>query len=93
MIKYFQYNKIPTDDECCACLSVTLLDSIFVNSNKDCYLQIFLGECKYEIKDRKIMNTINENLRLNKSDDENDEYLIRPYFKFFFNGFNNVCYF
>ena len=69
----FQYNKIPKNDECCACLSVTLLDSIFVNSKKDCYLQIFLGECKYEIKDRKIVNTINENLRLNKSDDETDE--------------------
>ena len=30
----FQHNKIPKDDEYCACLSVILLDSIFVNSNK-----------------------------------------------------------
>ena len=69
----FQYNKIPKDDECCACLSVILLDSIFVNSNKDCYLQIFLEERKYAIKDRKIVNTITEDLRLNKSDDETEE--------------------
>ena len=31
----FQHNKIPKDNEYCACLSVTLLDSIFVNSNKE----------------------------------------------------------
>ena len=45
----FQNNKIPKDNEYCACLSVILLDSIFVNSNKEYYLQIFL-ECKYAIK-------------------------------------------
>ena len=31
----FQINKIPKDNEYCACLSVILLDSIFVNSNKE----------------------------------------------------------
>ena len=67
----FQHNKIPKDNEYCACLSVILLDSIFVNSNKEYYPQIFL-ECKYIIKDRKI-NKINEDLKLNKSDDESDE--------------------
>ena len=30
----FQHNKIPKDNEYCACLSVILLDSIIVNSNK-----------------------------------------------------------
>ena len=50
-----------------------MLDSIFVNSNKEYYLQIFLEECKYAIKDRKIINTINEDLKLNESDDESDE--------------------
>ena len=69
----FQHNKIPKDNEYCACLSVILLDSIFVNSNKEYYLQIFLEECKYAIKDRKIINRINEVLRLNESDDESDE--------------------
>ena len=69
----FQHNKIPKDNEYCACLSVILLDSIFVNSNKEYYPQIFLEERKYAIKDRKIVNTITEDLRLNKSDDETDE--------------------
>ena len=68
-----QHNKILEDNKYCACLSVILLDSIFVNSNKEYYPQIFLEECKYAIKDRKIINTINEDLKLNESDDESDE--------------------
>ena len=54
-------------------LSVILLDSIFVNSNEEYYPQIFLEERKYVIKDRKTINTINEGLKLNESDDESDE--------------------
>ena len=34
---------------------------------------MFLEECKYAIKDRKIVNTVNEGLKLNESDDESDE--------------------
>ena len=66
----FQHDKIPKDNECCACLSVILLDSALVNSNKEYYPQIFLEECKYAIKDRKIVNLTNEDLKLNKSDDQ-----------------------
>ena len=66
----FQHDKIPKDNEYCACLSVILLDSVLVNSNKEYYPQIFLEECKYAIKDRKIVNVINEYLKLNKSDDQ-----------------------
>ena len=33
----FQHNKIPKDNEYCACLSVILVDSIFVNSDKEYY--------------------------------------------------------
>ena len=68
----FQHNKIPKDNEYCVCLSVILLDPIFVDSDKEYYSQISLEECKYAIKDRKI-NTINEDLKLNKSDDESNE--------------------
>ena len=46
----FQHNKIPKDNEYCACLSVILLDSVFVNSDKKYYPQILLEECKYAIK-------------------------------------------
>ena len=31
-----------------------------------------MGECKYPVKKKKIMNTINENLDIYESDDESD---------------------
>ena len=49
----FQHNKIPKDNQYCAFLSVILLDSIFVNSDKEYNAQIFLEEWKYEIKIKK----------------------------------------
>ena len=64
---------MPQENEYCACLSVILLDSTFVNSSKEYYPQIFLKECKYAIIDRKIVNTINEDLKLSQSDDESYE--------------------
>ena len=66
----FQHSKIPKDNEYCACLSVILLNSIFVNSGKEYYPQVLLEECKYAIKNKKKINTINEDLELSESDDE-----------------------
>ena len=68
----FQHNKTPKDNECCACLSVILIDSILTSSDKEYCPQIF-EKCKYMIKDRKIINTNNEELELSESDDESDE--------------------
>ena len=58
------------------CFFVTLLDSV-VNADKKYHPQIFLKECKYEIKNRKIMNTINKQLKLDKTDDDkyDNEYI------------------
>ena len=66
------YNKITKDNEYCTCLSVILLDSILVNSNKEHYLQIFLEEHKYAIKNRKITNRVNEELEWSESDNESN---------------------
>ena len=71
--KYKIYIEIPKDNEYCTCLSEILLDSIFANSDKEYYPQIFLEECKYAIKKKKIINTINEELKLSESDDEYDD--------------------
>ena len=68
----FQNNKIPKDNKNCVCLSVILLDSIFVNSDKEYYPQILLEECKCVIK-KKQTNKINEDLELSESDDESNE--------------------
>ena len=61
---HFKHNKIPKDNKYCTCLSVILLDSIFVNLNKQYYPQIFLEAFKHEIKDKKIINTIKGDLEL-----------------------------
>ena len=70
----FQNNKIPKDNKNYACSSVILLDSIFVNSDKGYYPQIFLEESKHMIKDRKIINTINKDLELSESDKSGGEF-------------------
>ena len=41
-------------------LICNFIDSILVISNKDYYPQIFLEECKYAIKDGKIVNTVHK---------------------------------
>ena len=46
---------------------------IFVNSDKELYQQIFLEELKNSIKKKKVTYTINEELRLDKSDNESDD--------------------
>ena len=65
----FQHIEIPKD-KYFACLSIILLDSIFVNSQKEYYPQILLEECKYVVKNKKIVSTINEDLELSKFHDE-----------------------
>ena len=49
-----------------------MLDSI-VDVNKKYHPQIFLKECKYVIKKKKIMNRINEKLKSDESGN-NDKY-------------------
>ena len=60
---------MPEDNECCACLSVILLDSVVI-VDKKYYSQIFLKECKYGVKKKKIINFNNEKLSLNDYDDD-----------------------
>ena len=69
----FQHKKIQKDNEYCACLFVTLLDSIFDNLDKEYYRQVLLEECKYTIKNKKIVKTINEDLELSESDESDNE--------------------
>ena len=70
--KNFQHNKTPKDNEYFVYLSI-ILDSIFVNSDKEYYTQILLEECKYAIKNKKVINTVNEDLELSESYDESDK--------------------
>ena len=63
--------KKPEDNEYCTCLSVILLDSV-IKIDNNYYPQIVLEECKYAMKKKKRMNTINDELNLDESDDEPD---------------------
>ena len=49
-----------------------MLDSV-IRANKKYYLQLFLEECKYEIKKNKIENLINDDLDLSSSDESDNE--------------------
>ena len=56
-----------------------MLDSI-VRADKKYNLQTFLKECKYAVKKKKLMNTINEELELDKSvGDKYDDKYIYPF--------------
>ena len=68
----FHGNKIPDEDECYACISVLLLDSV-VKVGKKCYPQIVLEECKYAVKNKNIINAINEEPNLDESDESDKE--------------------
>lgn len=59
-------NEVREENQHYTCISDLFLDSI-VNLDKRYYPQIFLEECKYTIKTKKIINTINEELVMNES--------------------------
>ena len=69
----FYDTKMLIENKRYICLFVILLDSTFANLHKEYYSQIFLKECKYTVKNKEIMNNINEELELDESDDEYDD--------------------
>ena len=53
----FHNNKILKEDFQCISLSVILINSVF-RTGKNYYPQVFLNECKYVVKEKKIPNYI-----------------------------------
>ena len=70
---YFQGNKIPKENASYKCLSLIMLDSV-IRVNKKYYPQTLLEECKYEIKNNKMENFVNDDLELSSFDNESDNY-------------------
>ena len=60
--------KTPIEGEHYTCFSAILLDSI--NVDKKYHPQMFFKECKYAVKKKTIMNTINEELKLDEFDED-----------------------
>ena len=67
----FQDKKIPKENLSYECLSLIMIDSV-IRLNKKYYPQTLLGECKYETKNKKMENLINDDLDLSSSDSESD---------------------
>ena len=67
----FHNNKIPKKGSQFICLSVILIDSVYRTGKKH-YPQVFLEECKYAVKEKKIPKYIIDNIEIfSDSDREN----------------------
>ena len=67
----FQGKKAPKENSSDKCLSIITLESI-IKANKKYCPQTLLDECKYEVKNKKVENLINDDLELTSSDNESD---------------------
>ena len=63
---------MPKEDKSSTFLFVILLDSI-INVDKKNHPQVFLEDCKYAVKKKKIMSTISEELILDGPDESNKD--------------------
>ena len=64
-------NKISKKGSQCICLCVILIDSVY-RSGKNYYPQVFLEECKYDVKEKKMSKYITEDTKI-FSDEENSD--------------------
>ena len=65
----FQGKKTPKENSSYKCLSIITLEST-INVNKKYHPQMLLDKCKYEVKNKKVDNLINDDLELTSSDSE-----------------------
>ena len=73
IITNFHNKTTPKEKASCKCLSMIMIDSV-IKTNKKCYPQTLLEECKYIQEKLKIENYINEDLEESESDsDSNNE--------------------
>ena len=75
-------NKIPKEDFQFICLLVILIDFI-LSTRKNYYHQIFLEECKYIIKEKKIYNYIIDNVEITDVGNSDEEILEKTQIKKF----------
>ena len=59
---------MPKEKAPCKCLSIITLDSV-IKAKKKFYLQTLLEECKYEQKNIKMENLIDDDLEKSSSDE------------------------
>ena len=64
----FHNNKITKEGSQCICLSVILIDSAFTTGS-NYYFQVFLEECKYVVKDKKMSKYIIDDIEISSDCD------------------------
>lgn len=62
----FYNGKIPKEDFYCIYLSMEIIDSVF-KMDKNCYLHVFLEECKYITKEKQIKRYIKYDLEMSSN--------------------------
>ena len=63
---------MPRESSHCICLSVILIDSV-LKMGKNYYLQVFVKECKYTVKEKELTRYINEDLEISDDSVEPDK--------------------
>ena len=64
-------NKIPKEGSQCICLSVILSDLLF-RTDKNYYPQVFLEECKYIVKEKKMSEYITDEIEISSDDSDRE---------------------
>ena len=67
----FHDNKIPKELSQCIWLSVIFIGSVFKTGN-NYFSQVFLEECKYVVKERKILKYITDDIEISSDSDRED---------------------
>ena len=69
--QFFDNNKIPKEGSQYIFLSVTFIDSVFRIGN-NYYPQVFLKECKYVVKEKKVPRYITDNIEISPDGSDRD---------------------
>ena len=69
----FHNNKISKEGSQCICLPVLLIDSVF-RTGSNYYPQVFLVECKYVVKEKKMSEYIIDNIKISSDSDRENSY-------------------
>ena len=70
--KKFDNNKIPKGGSQFTCLSPILIDSVF-RTCKNYYPQVFLGEYKYVVKEKKMPEYITDDKEISSDDSDRED--------------------
>ena len=70
--KNFYNNKISKEGSQCICLTVILIDSLY-RKDKNYYPQVFLEECKYVVKEKKMTEYVNDEIEFSYDDSDRED--------------------